>query len=308
MVSSPKENEQETEVLAALNAGDPATGEPEASEPIETQPSEVEVGPGDAEVVSDAVEPGGEPDAVEPVSDPVAPVEPVPAPDLAPSTEPLTRAEAIEQATRQWQERLSAMGGASALRDIDLLADATLDLSAAHPGGMAQFLAGRSTILGNLVREPSSLAHARRRAKVVIARAAEHHLKYGVTATTAALGVVAWYEVAGRPVPPPADVTEAVVSHGETAAAENSSDEANSDSATLHTAESAAAEFSVAEPGESADVESAATLVRAPVFLRPVTIETHEGDLEPTLTLRSRVVINPVVERTLLRAGVDVAS
>ena len=346
MVSSPKDNEQETEVLAALSAGEPVTGEPEYSDPIETEANAAEVEPvaldqaeaADEAVVAESedVEPKvAEVDAALPISapiaggvadvesvEPAAPPEvvaapvanPEPAPEslLANAREPLTRAEAVEQATRQWQERLSAMGGASALRDIDLLADATLDLSAAHPGGMAQFLAGRSTILGNLVREPSSLAHARRRAKVVIARAAEHHLKYGVTATTAALGVAAWYEVAGRPVPPPADVTDsgnltpASATFDGAGQAEGSA--SSGDSATLSTAESAAVELSTAELGEVSDAESAATLVRAPVFLRPVTIETHEGDLEPTLTLRSRVVINPVVERALLRAGVDVAT
>ncbi|WP_180359758.1 hypothetical protein [Miniimonas arenae] len=120
--------------------------------------------------------------------------EPAPARAAEPVAEPLTRAEAVARAVRQWQDALSALGGESALRDIDTVADATLDLSAAHPGGMAQLLAGRPTALGNLVREPSALAHARRRARVVLARAAEHRHQYGVTATTAALGVIAWSE------------------------------------------------------------------------------------------------------------------
>lgn len=50
----------------------------------------------------------------------------------------LSREELLRRAVRSWRESLSALGGESALRDIDTLADATLDLSAAHPGGMAQ--------------------------------------------------------------------------------------------------------------------------------------------------------------------------
>lgn len=165
-------------------------------------------------------------------------------------TRPLTRAEAVARATREWQETLSAMGGESALRDIETLADATLDLSAAHPGGMAQFLAGRPTALGLLVREPSALAHARRRARAVLTRAAEHQHRYGVTATTAALGVLTWTDPVGE--------------------------------------------------------DGAGLLMRAPAFLRPVSLEVVDGGHEPTLALHSRATINPVVERALLSAGVDV--
>ena len=104
----------------------------------------------------------------------------------------LSREELLRRAVRSWRESLSALGGESALRDIDTLADATLDLSAAHPGGMAQLLAGKPTPLALLVREPSALAAARRRARAVIAQAAEHSGRYGVAATTAALGVVTW--------------------------------------------------------------------------------------------------------------------
>ncbi|PWD51951.1 hypothetical protein C8046_16160 [Serinibacter arcticus] len=194
---------------------------------------------------------GEEPVAAAPA--PALEPEPRPEPEPAPAPRPavpLTRDEAVLRATRGWQESLSAMGGESALRDIETLADATLDLSAAHPGGMAQFLAGRPTTLGLLVREPSALAHARRRARAVLARAAEHLHRYGVTATTAALGVLTW-----------------------------------------------------TEPGSE---DGAGLLMRAPAFLRPVSLTLADGQHEPTLTLHSRASINPVVERALLAAGVDV--
>ncbi|GMA30448.1 hypothetical protein [Litorihabitans aurantiacus] len=187
-----------------------------------------------------------------PVASPDSPS--APEPDLP--ALPQGRADTVALATREWQETLSAMGGESALRDIETLADATLDLSAAHPGGMAQFLAGRPTTLGLLVREPSALAHARRRARAVLTRAAEHHHRYGVTATTAALGVLTWSDPVG--------------------------DDAADGS------------------------DTARVVMRAPAFLRPVSLEVPDGGHEPTLALHSRATINPVVERALLAAGVDV--
>ncbi|WP_454301146.1 hypothetical protein [Salana multivorans] len=64
----------------------------------------------------------------------------------------LSREGFLRRAVRSWRESLSALGGESALRDIDTLADATLDLSAAHPGGMA------SSSPGSPLRSRSSSA------------------------------------------------------------------------------------------------------------------------------------------------------
>lgn len=244
----------ETAVIEQVREGDDAVATDDDVASAEVEPAD-EVEPAVTPLLPpDDDEPAPEAPAVEPEptesaesteqSEPVAP----PAPPEPPVV--LTRSEAVLRATRQWQESLSAMGGESALRDIETLADATLDLSAAHPGGMAQFLAGRSTALGLLVREPSALAHARRRARAVLARAAEHHHRYGVTATTAALGVLTWTDTVGE--------------------------------------------------------DGTGLLMRAPAFLRPVSLAVVDGGHEPTLTLHSRATINPVVERALLAAGVDV--
>ena len=59
------------------------------------------------------------------------------------------------------------------LQSIRLLGDAVLDLTAAHPSGIAQLFAGRPTQLANIFREGVSLPTARRRARAVAARAKE---------------------------------------------------------------------------------------------------------------------------------------
>lgn len=111
-----------------------------------------------------------------------------------PALDDLAPEERVRRAVRRWQGLLAALGGESAMSDLEAIAGVSLDLSSAHPGGLAQLLAGRPTRLGNLVREPSSLAQARRRARLVMEQALEHQQRYGVMATSVALGVVRWTE------------------------------------------------------------------------------------------------------------------
>jgi len=86
------------------------------------------------------------------------------------------------------------MVGGSSLSDVGLLGEAIVDLSKAHPSGVAGLFAGRPTRLSNLVREGDALPAARRRARAVAARAAEHASRYGVAPTYLAIGVATWVE------------------------------------------------------------------------------------------------------------------
>lgn len=103
-------------------------------------------------------------------------------------------ADVVESATRRWRASLVEMVGGSSLSDVGLLGEAVVDLSAAHPSGVAQLFAGRPTRLSNLVREPDALPAARRRARAVAARAAEHASRYGLAPTYLAIGVATWVE------------------------------------------------------------------------------------------------------------------
>ena len=128
-----------------------------------------------------------------------------PGPDQAPETgadpadrpmlvEPPSPAELLEGSVATWRAALVEAAGGSTLVDVELLGDAALDLSAAHPSGISQLYAGRETRLSNLVREGAALSTARRRARAVSARAAVYAQRYGIAPTSLAIGVATWTE------------------------------------------------------------------------------------------------------------------
>jgi hypothetical protein len=57
--------------------------------------------------------------------------------------EPPSDAELLEGAVATWRAALVEAAGGSTLVDVELLGDAALDLSAAHPSGISQLYAGR---------------------------------------------------------------------------------------------------------------------------------------------------------------------
>jgi hypothetical protein len=106
---------------------------------------------------------------------------------------------------RTWQRHLVDLGGRNTLLWYRDLPSGTLDLSTAHPGGMAMLLAGRPTKLSDLVREPTALEEARRRVRTIRAKALELHEERGINAGYIAVGMATW-RVAGASRPPCAPV------------------------------------------------------------------------------------------------------
>lgn len=192
--------------------------------------------------------------------------------------EPPSPAELLEGAVVTWRSALVEAAGASTLADVDQLGDAALDLSHAHPSGMAQLFAGRATRLSNLVREPGALSAARRRARAVGARATAYTQRYGIASTSLAIGVATWTDrssadLASDDVGALAHVTR----HPRTA-----------------TGRDAGAD------GRDAAVRT----VRAPVLLRPVGLRARgsgEGDYE--VELEPSIEVNPVLARALRGHG-----
>src|SRR5690625_2071865 len=115
------------------------------------------------------------------------------------------RERAVEDAAQEWRDRLIALSGASALSDVSLLGEAVIDLTAAHPSGIAQLYAGRAARLSNLVREGGALVAARRAARTVVARTDELAQRYGIAPTYLAAGIATWTET---PPPAPAPTAE----------------------------------------------------------------------------------------------------
>ena len=192
--------------------------------------------------------------------------------------EPPSAAELVAGATGTWRAALVEAAGGSTLADVELLGDAALDLSAAHPSGIAQLFAGRETRLSNLVREGAALGTARRRARAVAARAGTYAQQYGIAPTYLAIGVASWTE-------------------------HSTPDVATDDVAAIATATRESAAARPDGDGEEAPAP-AARKVRAPVLLRPVSLRargTAESDYE--LTLEPSLEVNPVLARALRSRG-----
>ncbi|MGC5166770.1 hypothetical protein [Luteimicrobium sp. DT211] len=147
-------------------------------------------------VPDDAASPPGAPLAAESVDGTVVGPHDGPATPATPAG-PLTSEEAVEAALPRWRVALVEHVGGSSLEDITVLGDAVLDLSAAHPSGLAQLLAGRPTRLSNLFREPDALPAARRHARAVVAQTQDYAQRYGTAPTYLAIGVASWSGTAG---------------------------------------------------------------------------------------------------------------
>ncbi|MCL2849583.1 MAG: hypothetical protein FWE61_06025 [Micrococcales bacterium] len=183
-----------------------------------------------------------------------------------------TRADLVDAAVSTWRAALVDEAGGSARSDIDLLAEAALDLTAAHPSGMAQLFAGRPTKLSNLVRDTAALAGARRRARAVTARASTTAQQYGLAPTALAIGVATWTL---HPAPEQVD-----------------------DMAAL------AAATAAPVPRPPAQTHDPPRTVRVPVLLRPIQVVPRgsaHSDYE--LTLEPTVEVNPVLARALRARG-----
>ncbi|GIG19734.1 hypothetical protein Cch01nite_04580 [Cellulomonas chitinilytica] len=187
---------------------------------------------------------------------------------------PPSSSEILEGAIAGWRAALVEAAGGSTLVDVELLGEAALDLTAAHPSGMAQLFAGRATRLSNLVREGAALSTARRRARAVGARAAVYAHRYGIAPTSLAIGVATWTE---RTTP--------FVAADDMAALASVTRQAR-------------------RPDEAETGRPAPRTVRAPVLLRPVTLRARgTGEADYELALEPSLEVNPVLARALRSRG-----
>lgn len=115
------------------------------------------------------------------------------------------RDERVTRSVRAWSDQLGELGGRNTLlwhRDPGV---STLDLTYAHPSGLAMLLAGRPTRLSGLVREPGALVDARKRARSIWAKTVELAQERGIAAGWLAVGMATW-DAPNAPWPPCAPV------------------------------------------------------------------------------------------------------
>ena len=120
-----------------------------------------------------------------------------PAPDADPR---ITR---VRPPRAAWTRHLVDLGGRNTLLWYRDLPTGTLDLTTAHPGGVASMMAGRLTRLSDLVREPAALEDARRRARAIAAKSRELAEERGILTCFLAVGMATWaaHLPDGRPAP-----------------------------------------------------------------------------------------------------------
>lgn len=98
----------------------------------------------------------------------------------------------VNSAVAEWNERAAKIGGRDTMLNFRDSRDGSLDLSGAHPSGLAQLLAGRATRLSSLIRDPEQLADARRRVKSIRHKADQLAYERGIHTAHLAIGFAQW--------------------------------------------------------------------------------------------------------------------
>ena len=91
-----------------------------------------------------------------------------------------------------WRTDLAEVGGASPLLHFVDTPRTRIELSATHPGGLAQFITGKSTLLSNLIRDEVALRSAKIAAGAIAAKGVELSTARGIDSIHLGIGVVEW--------------------------------------------------------------------------------------------------------------------
>ncbi|WP_228281390.1 DUF4011 domain-containing protein [Brevibacterium pigmentatum] len=94
----------------------------------------------------------------------------------------------------EWKRQAAHLGGRDTMLHFRDSRDGSIDLSGAHPSGLAQLLAGRATRLSSLIRDHDILADARRRAKSIRSKAEQLDNERGIRTAHLAIGFASWTE------------------------------------------------------------------------------------------------------------------
>lgn len=92
----------------------------------------------------------------------------------------------------QWRAELAEQGGPSPLVHFQDRSDNRIDISRGHPGGLAQFLAGSPTLLGNLIRDDVARKPALQAALRLVDHAQDLHHTRGLDSVALGIGLVQW--------------------------------------------------------------------------------------------------------------------
>ena len=92
----------------------------------------------------------------------------------------------------QWRAELEAVGGRSPLLHFIDSPRTRIELSTTHPGGLAQFITGKTTLLSNLIRDDVALRAAKTAAGAIAAKGLELQSARGIDAIHLGIGIAEW--------------------------------------------------------------------------------------------------------------------
>ncbi|KQO63867.1 ATP-binding protein [Curtobacterium sp. Leaf261] len=104
----------------------------------------------------------------------------------------LTAGNSAEPVWDAWREQLTGVGGTSPLVHFADHPRSRIELSTTHPGGLAQFITGKTTLLSSLIRDEVAFRAARIAAGFVEERGMELATVRGIDAVKLGIGMVDW--------------------------------------------------------------------------------------------------------------------
>lgn len=97
-----------------------------------------------------------------------------------------------ETAWSRWRAELATLGGPSPLIHFIDSPRTRIELSTTHPGGLAQFITGKTTLLSNLIRDDVALRSARSAAGAIAAKGLELQGSRGIDSVHLGIGIAEW--------------------------------------------------------------------------------------------------------------------
>lgn len=92
----------------------------------------------------------------------------------------------------EWRAELASVGGRNPLLHFDDSPRTHIELSTTHPGGLAQFITGKTTLLSNLIRDDLALRAAKIAASAIASRGLELQSARGIDSVHLGIGIAQW--------------------------------------------------------------------------------------------------------------------
>ena len=97
-----------------------------------------------------------------------------------------------EPTWQSWREELSRVGGLSPLLHFVDAPRTRIELSTTHPGGLARFITGKTTLLSSLIRDDLALRAAKAAAGAIASKGVELATARGIDSVHLGIGLAEW--------------------------------------------------------------------------------------------------------------------